>query len=39
MKPRAVIFDVYSTLLEVADPPGDGEQAWRALLHISTHWS
>ena len=31
VKIRAVIFDVYNTLLEVGAPPGDGDTRWRRL--------
>jgi len=31
MKPRAVIFDVYGTLLQVGPPPTDAEARWRRL--------
>lgn len=32
MRPRAVIFDVYQTLLAIGPPPADPEPRWRALL-------
>jgi FMN phosphatase YigB (HAD superfamily) len=31
MKPRAVIFDIYGTLLEVGSPPADAEVRWEEL--------
>lgn len=32
MKLRAVIFDIYKTLLEVGPPPADAEMRWKELL-------
>ncbi len=32
MKVRAVIFDIYKTLLDVAPPPSDAEDRWNKLL-------
>lgn len=31
MRPRAAIFDIYRTVLEVSPPPDDGEVRWAAL--------
>lgn len=33
MKPRAIIFDVYRTILEVGPAPADAEAQWVALWH------
>jgi len=39
MKPRAVIFDVYETLLEVGPPPVDVETRWASLWEKYFHQS
>lgn len=37
MKFRAIIFDIYKTLLEVGPPPSDAEERWKNLLTTTSN--
>lgn len=37
MKVRAIIFDIYGTLLEVGLPPTDADLRWQCLIHDTLH--